>query len=318
MTKALYRGTFAFFVSILIGCVFLIHAHAQSDHRYFPETGHTVAGEFLSFYERNPDPILVYGYPITDAFLDPIYGRQVQYFQKARFELYPELSPQEQVRLSSLGKFLYNPGQPSINIGNVPGCTFFQETGGNFQVCYAFLDFFKAHGGVTQFGYPISNLEVHDCGIVQYFQNARFEWRPQLPNGQRVQVTNLGTIHFTQRALDQNYLRQNNNAPQVIRNLNVHAFPAQAVTGLKGQQTIYVVVNDQNQLPVAGAQVTIEIDLPSGAQPGTQIQAHTDQYGLARLALPYQSARPATITFQARARFDGLQGETTSSFQTWW
>jgi hypothetical protein len=32
----------------------------------FPETGHTITGEFLDFYQQIPNPELIYGYPTDD------------------------------------------------------------------------------------------------------------------------------------------------------------------------------------------------------------------------------------------------------------
>ena len=80
--------------------------------RDFPETGHSLSGEFLEFYERSPDGLTVYGYPITEAFIDPVYGHLIQYFQKSRFELFPNEPPEKRVQLSNLGEWLYQTGKP--------------------------------------------------------------------------------------------------------------------------------------------------------------------------------------------------------------
>ena len=74
--------------------------------RYFEETGHRVTGEFLEFYRQVDNPLLVYGYPITDAYQDPTTRIIVQYFQKARFELHPESPQGLRVQLSPLGEYM--------------------------------------------------------------------------------------------------------------------------------------------------------------------------------------------------------------------
>lgn len=66
--------------------------------RYFPETGHTVAFDFLEFFEKNGGPD-VFGYPVTE-FIDQ-NGRILQYFQHALMEWDP--NPREIV-LHDLGR----------------------------------------------------------------------------------------------------------------------------------------------------------------------------------------------------------------------
>lgn len=52
---------------------------------------------------------------------------------------------------------------------------FFEQTGHN--IAYGFRDFWKANGGVVQFGYPITEEFTENSVIVQYFERARFEYR---------------------------------------------------------------------------------------------------------------------------------------------
>jgi hypothetical protein len=52
---------------------------------------------------------------------------------------------------------------------------YFEQTGHN--IAHGFRDFWKAHGDVAQFGYPITEEFVENGVIVQYFQRARFEYR---------------------------------------------------------------------------------------------------------------------------------------------
>src|SRR5262245_57800877 len=133
-------------------------AKAQSaDILYFPETGHNIRGDFLKFYNRTKDPKLVFGYPITEQFTSKD-GKIIQYFQRARFELNSDLFGNPRVQLTRIGKAMYRPGG-QLDINNSSGCQLFLS---GYRVCFAFLDFYKAKGGVAQFGNPISPFEYHE------------------------------------------------------------------------------------------------------------------------------------------------------------
>ncbi|MGB9634654.1 MAG: LGFP repeat-containing protein [Chloroflexaceae bacterium] len=71
--------------------------------RFFPETGHTLRGEFRNFWERRGS-LRIFGYPISEEFVQQLDdGRNyiVQYFERARFELVGN-----RVRLGLLGSAL--------------------------------------------------------------------------------------------------------------------------------------------------------------------------------------------------------------------
>lgn len=78
-------------------------AGEQSDANcmFFPETGHQVCGRFKTYWQTHGvefgDPgtsyresLALFGYPISEEFIDPASGLTVQYFQRARFEYHPE------------------------------------------------------------------------------------------------------------------------------------------------------------------------------------------------------------------------------------
>ncbi len=67
--------------------------------RYFPETGHTLSGDFRVFWETHGEPF--FGLPLTEAFDEVIDGQRtrVQYFTNWRFEQ----QGNGPVRLASLG-----------------------------------------------------------------------------------------------------------------------------------------------------------------------------------------------------------------------
>jgi hypothetical protein len=284
---------------------------------FFPETGHWVTGDFLAAYEGLPNPLEIYGFPITDAYSDASTGREVQYFQKARFVLDPQASGPLRVQLSPLGELLYEPGTALPHSPSFPACRRFDETG--YEICYAFLDFFEANGGVAQFGYPISNFESQGGRIVQYFQRARFEWRPDLPPGQRVLLGDLGVEYFQAAGEDASRLLPDieNNLPQSIIELRVSAFPTQAVMPFGGTQTVFIIVEDQNLRPVADVDLELELRLPSGEIERYGLPS-SDENGLSQTSFPVDASAPGVAEIEVSARFDSFQEETLTSFRIWW
>lgn len=57
------------------------------NRRYFPQTGHTISGDFLNYFDANGQTVR-FGLPISEPFL--LDGRLVQDFQSARFFWTPE------------------------------------------------------------------------------------------------------------------------------------------------------------------------------------------------------------------------------------
>jgi hypothetical protein len=143
-----------FLVFAIVGLI-KIDVSAQSNGRshYVSSTGHWISGAFLEKYENATNPEWIYGDPITDEFIDKESGRKIQYFERARFEYYPDEVDGLKVKQTNLGYYLYEQGSPLANIPDMPGCKEFPETG--FKVCYAFLDFFESmaesSNSVTQY-----------------------------------------------------------------------------------------------------------------------------------------------------------------------
>jgi len=76
---------------------------------------------------------------------------------------------------------------------------FFPETGHNIGM--PIKSSFEANGGVATFGMPLTELIVDADGLqVQYFERARFEFRPGAPPGARVSITRAGALLSAGRA----------------------------------------------------------------------------------------------------------------------
>ncbi len=60
----------------------------------------------------------------------------------------------------------------------MPGAIYFAGTG-HSGTCRAFADYYAAHGGLAQFGYPLSEEYIDTLESGQYFERARHEFHPE-------------------------------------------------------------------------------------------------------------------------------------------
>lgn len=292
------------------------------DPRYFPETGHEISGEFLVKYESVPNPELIYGLPITDRFTAADNGREVQYFEKARFELHPELSSDLQVVVSLLGQYLYeieNPGTGQPLPVNEATCERIPADGA--AVCNSFLTFFYANGGIAVFGYPIAEAEWRDGMYVQYFDRACFEWHPELPPGERVILGNVGERYFYHvenpawRSVALDFIPDNE---EIVLALRAHIFVGQAVMPSEGPQTMYVVVQDQNLRPVSGANGVVIVRRSDGVEISYVLNEATDANGISVLEVELRDLPVGLTEVKLDVTWEGLKAHTRTFFQVWW
>ena len=281
---------------------------------YFPETGHNVKGDFLTYYKSVADPKLLFGYPITEQ-ITAKDGKTVQYFQRARFEL--TTNPSAKVQLTALGQALYKSGSQQLSINNSSGCESF-PTG--FGICFAFLDFYKLNGGTAQFGNPISPFEFHENLIVQYFEKARFEWRADRPEGQRVVITDLGRLYFDQFVEDQALLKPVTPLDATINNvlsINTRAFVLKAVTLSSGQQTVFVIVQSQTHQAISNATGKATIRFPDGRSEDYFFS--TNKSGLGSITFSFSDQKQGELVpIDIVVTFQGLSATTTTSFRIWY
>jgi beta propeller repeat protein len=178
--------------------------------RRFPETGRQISGLFYDYWNKNGG-LPQQGYPISDVMreVSPLDGKTytVQYFERAVFEYHPEQKPPYNVLLSQLGTFRYKQkypnGAPNQQPNTSPGAQFFPQTG--HTVGGLFLDYWNAHGGLPQQGYPISDefTETSDLNgqtyTVQYFERAVFEYHPENQPPYNVLLSQLGTFRLQRK-----------------------------------------------------------------------------------------------------------------------
>ena len=151
--------------------------------RYFAETGFTVRGRFLAYWEMTGG-LAINGFPLSDEFSEVLEDGKpytVQYFERTRLEYHPESTDaQFEVLLGQFGRRIHGGVDPRAM--NDTSMVFFLETGHN--VPYDVYGFRPANGGLTQFGYPITEvitekLEDGQQYQVQYFERARVEYHPE-------------------------------------------------------------------------------------------------------------------------------------------
>jgi len=181
----------------LIGCSNreqLVPISSESE-QYFEETGISVKGEFLSFFERYGG-LESLGNPISEELT--VGGWRVQYFENGRLENHPENEPTYRVTVGWLGDLL-NRRRPPISQGSVPAAgaenqRYFSETG--HTLSGDFLRYFDTHGGSVRFGLPISEPFLEQGQLVQDFQSARFYWAAEADEA--VTLEPIGRTHFEQ------------------------------------------------------------------------------------------------------------------------
>lgn len=152
-------------------------AKADSDFRYFPETGHYVRGDYLVYFDSHGG-IDVLGNPRTEDFREA--DRTGQYFQNVRLEwdcgetgrdpcvLQPGLLG-EQI----FGRALKLPPERRSQGFRGSDAWSFPESGNT--IVEPFLSAYTLYGGVAFLGYPISDAAYLGTQQVQWFQRGRLQ-----------------------------------------------------------------------------------------------------------------------------------------------
>ncbi|MFN8517613.1 MAG: DUF4232 domain-containing protein [Thermomicrobiales bacterium] len=179
----LVRGAVALVLgAALLGGAFARVPATRAAEQCFAETGFCVGPLFASYWQRNGG-LAINGYPLSDERIERLEDGQlytVQYFERARLEYHPENADQFHVLLGQFGRRIH--GGADAPVGPSGDGTYYEETGHN--VSGAFLAYWRGHGGLAQFGYPLTEqfseqLEDGNTYQVQYFERARFELHPE-------------------------------------------------------------------------------------------------------------------------------------------
>lgn len=309
--------TFLILLTVVVFGISRAATAQSSDSIYVNETGHWIWGDFLHLYNSSTDPLLVFGYPITDDYSDPLTDNRIQYFQKVRFDVV-DTTQGERVQVAQLGRLLYVPGAPLADIAQEgPTCRMFEN---GLSVCYAFLQFYDANNGAVFFGAPISGVEVIDGRYMQYFENVRMEWWPDRPSGQRVVLTDLGRLYFDKYVNDPELLKADpaaNSAGDLVKPIT-RVFVLHSLIGAGESQTVYVIAQDQFLRPLDGAQVGVTLAFPDGTTEFYRLN-ETNEFGISQFTFNAANL-PTRSVVNVRAEIN-LRGETSTGiswFRLWW
>ncbi|HET9494468.1 MAG TPA: ABC transporter substrate-binding protein [Chloroflexia bacterium] len=212
MTRTASRSLSAFTAFVLALMVFPAMGgpgYAQSTSRTFPETGKTVQGRFLEYWDQNGG-LAQQGLPISDEMQEEsdTNGKTytVQYFERAVFEAHPENQAPYDVLLSLLGVFsmktTYPNGVPDQQ-ANTTNPRLFPETGKT--IGGRFREYWERNGGLAQQGYPLTDefqersATDGNTYTVQYFERAVFELHPENAPPNDVLLSLLGRFHYDRK-----------------------------------------------------------------------------------------------------------------------
>ncbi|MEX2425861.1 MAG: hypothetical protein WD401_03770 [Thermomicrobiaceae bacterium] len=162
--------------------------------RYFDDSGEYAIEPFLTFWRENDgettvgDPV---GPPISES-----DGEVHQYFRYARLELDTE----GVVHRGLIGRELF--GEPETPPDRPPGenARLFDPTGHYVQG--TIRDFWEEHGGLSAFGYPLSQEFETEEGYSQYFERALIDVIV-LGNQEIIELAPLGEQLYEDRLQEQ-------------------------------------------------------------------------------------------------------------------
>jgi hypothetical protein len=149
----------------------------------FPETGKTVCGRFLEYWQKNGG-LAQQGLPLSGQFseVSELNGKTytVQYFERAVFEQHPENQPPYDVLLSQLGTFQFQRKYPNGDPSGAPQPTqppaqptAAPEGGPKFDLV-DYTTYKPAYGGKRAVGYTknTGSVDLGHISVVATFKDA--------------------------------------------------------------------------------------------------------------------------------------------------
>jgi hypothetical protein len=207
---------------------------------------------------------------------------------------------------------------PALTPEDAPS-RYFPET--DERVQGEFLAFYEAYGGEQVFGLPLSP-ELEEDGLrVQYFQNGRLEWQPELPRDQRVQVSHLGQAHFdAEMAFTYRRMLLAQPVPSAgLTHVDVYASIQAPILYAGDEQVIYVTVLTQEGRPVAGINAEVTVTHDSARE--VLDLGPTDEQGRIEMSLDLPGVEPGDqvrLLVSVYSATGDVIGAANLSFKTWW
>jgi hypothetical protein len=284
--------------------------------------GIPLAPQFAAVYDEFGGQ-RVLGEPITNAFKVNENGRLLQYFQAMRLEYDddPDLAADQRIMIFPLGEWALAGLAEVVPVPTPEDASsrYFPETDESVQG--EFLVFYEEYGDERVFGPPLSP-ELEEDGLrVQYFQNGRLEWQPELPRDQRVQVSHLGQAHFdAEMAFTYRRMLLAQPVPSAgLTNVDVYASIQAPILYAGDEQVIYVTVLTQEGRPVAG--INAEVTVTHDSANEVLDLGPTDEQGRIEMSLDLPGVEPGDqvrLLVSVYSATGNVIGAANLSFKTWW
>jgi hypothetical protein len=280
----------------------LLGTPVPADERVFPN-GKRVSGDFLTFYEAHGGAA-VFGQPLNDAYQDED-GRITQVLTNVQMVM-----EDGQVRLAPLGLGAMAdlppeqtaPVERPDDVG--PAVRYVASTGHTIR--YDFLDFYGEHGGEEVFGLPRTEFLLMPEGrLVQYFDNARFEWYSDAPDGQKVRLGPLG----------QALLEGGSGEQAQVESLTLTLWAAETAVAVGQTQTLNALVTDQNGNPISDAEAQITIQTSEGVAE-LEMPA-TDTHGMTSLEYEPTGEAGQFVYYTVSIHWRDLSATSQDYFLVW-
>jgi hypothetical protein len=149
---------------------------------------------------------------------------------------------------------------------------------------------------------------------------ARFEWRADRPEGERVVLTDLGRLYFDRQQEDPARLRPVRPLDATINSIlsiQARAFVIDAITLPNGQQTVHVYVQSQTHQPVSNANGKATIHFPNG-----QVEEYffsTNPMGLGSFTFDFEDQlQGELVQIDILVTYQGLASRTRTSYRIWY
>lgn len=323
-TLAFWLLTIGLLVSVLVQPAWVL-SQDEAESKYFSETGFRVSGRFLTYFETYGG-LEIFGYPISRPFISRD-GILVQYFQKARIEWHPDNPDPYKVQLGLLGEEL---GYRKPKSGPVRSVSlrrvYFEET--DHAVAYMFLDYFRDHGGIDVFGYPITDMYLEDRRVVQYFQRLKLIWNVGA-RGPKMTVGDLGELYVEkyQDRIPPHALEPYTTSltpheeEELLRDLQVIIDLRETVIEAGEEQVVSVLVLDRTSgRAVENALVNVAFVGENGDMLEDSERAlTTGPDGRAQAAVSLEDVPPGThVTASVTVTYQALEFRTEGLFLVWY
>jgi hypothetical protein len=265
------------------------------EHRYFPETGHVVSHDFLDAFEEKGG-LDIFGYPRSDFVYED--GIVVQYFQRARMEWHRD-RPDEPISLTNVGELYLErfpiARQHLIWRDRDVGGIWVSESTRAARMVAALLPLVAVNAEPGTWSPSIDLRRPPTATATE---------RPATPTPTETPDTSEPVASPTPAP------------PTPVLGLRVSAAVRYPITGPTGTQTVFIYVTDQEQRPLEGATVDVEVVYPRQAQDCAP--QPTDGAGFTRCSFDILPTKPGkVILVNIAVTYGDLRGTTQTSFVQW-